>query len=59
MSINNSSSIDEICSFLKSLNIKKDNILSKFKEEKIKGNELFYLKDEDFDNLGLRSRKTG
>ena len=58
MSINNSSNTDEICSFLKSLKIK-DNAISKFKEEKIKGTELFYFKDEDFDNLGLKSRKTG
>ena len=48
MSINRSSTIDDICTFLKSLKIK-DTTVSKFKEEKIKGNELFYLIDQDYE----------
>ena len=56
MSINKSSTVEEICSFLKTLNIK-DNILQKFREEKIKGNELFYLTEEDYNKFGLVTKK--
>ena len=57
MSINKSSKVDDICSFLKSLKIK-DNAIFRFKEERIKGNEIFYLTDEDFDGFGLKMKKT-
>ena len=56
MSINKCSSSEEICNFLKTLKIK-DEILLKFKEENIKGNELFYLTDKDFDYFGIRIKK--
>ena len=56
MSINKCSSSEEICNFLKTLKIK-DEILLKFKEENIKGNELFYLIDKDFDYFGIRAKK--
>ena len=58
MSINKHSSVEEICSFLRTCKIKED-ILQKFKEEKIKGNELFYLVDKDFDEFGLNTKKVG
>ena len=58
MSIIKSSSVDDICSFLRSLKIK-ENIITKFQEEKIKGNELFYLTDQDYEHLGLKNKKTG
>ena len=32
-------------------------MLKKFKEEKIKGNELFYLVDKDYDGFGLSTKK--
>jgi hypothetical protein len=35
----------------------KDEIILKFKDENIKGNELFYLIDKDFDYFGIRAKK--
>ena len=32
-------------------------MLQKFKDEKIKGNELFYLTDKDYDEFGLSTKK--
>ena len=58
MSINKNSSTDEICNFLCSLKIR-DNVILRFRDEKIKGNEIFYLTDQDYDNLGLKNRKIG
>ena len=52
MSINKHSSVEEIYSFLSTCKIK-ENMLQKFKDEKIKGNELFYLTDKDYDEFGL------
>ena len=56
MSINKCSSSEEICNFLKALKIK-DEFISKFKDENIKGNELFYLTDKDFDDFGISMKK--
>ena len=56
MSINKHSSVEEIYSFLSTCKIK-ENMLQKFKDEKIKGNELFYLTDKDYDEFGLSTKK--
>jgi len=53
MSLKKNSSIEEIYDFLKPI-VKKEEILIKFKEERIKGNELFFLEKEDFINLGFK-----
>ena len=53
MFLNKDSSIDDVCNFLKQFNVK-DKIISKFREERIKGNEIFYLEKEDFVNLGYK-----
>ena len=53
MSLKKNSTIEEIYDFLKPI-VKKEEILIKFKEEKIKGNELFFLEKEDFINLGFK-----
>jgi hypothetical protein len=37
-----------ICIFLKNIGINEKSLL-KFRNERIKGNELYYLTDEDFD----------
>ena len=50
MSINKYSTVDEIINFLKQI-LQNDGIVQKFKNEKIKGNELFYLTDNDYDNV--------
>ena len=50
MSINKYSTVDEIMNFLKQI-LQNDGIVQKFKNEKIKGNELFYLTDNDYDNV--------
>ena len=50
MSINKYSTVDEINNFLKQI-LQNDGIVQKFKNEKIKGNELFYLTDNDYDNV--------
>ena len=59
MSINKSSSIEEICDFLRNIEGLKitENQISKFRAEKIKGNEIFYLKDEDLEKLGIKFNK--
>ena len=53
MSFKKNSSIEEIYDFLKPI-VKKEEILTKFKDERIKGNELFFLEKEDFINLGFK-----
>ena len=50
MFINKYSTVDEIMNFLKQI-LQNDGIVQKFKNEKIKGNELFYLTDNDYDNV--------
>ena len=50
MSINKYSTNDEICIFLKSI-LKADKIIQIFKNERIKGNELYYLIDNDYDTI--------
>ena len=58
MSINKKSSSDEICNFLKQNDfIKKENILSNFKKENIKGNEILFLEADDFIQLGFKFYK--
>ena len=54
MSISKDSTVEDICNFLKQF-IKDENIISKFKEERIKGNEIFYLVNIDFLKLGYKS----
>ena len=56
MSINKDSTSEEVCIFLKQI-LKKDDIIQKFIDENIKGNELFYLTEEDFNNFVKYSRK--
>ena len=59
MSINKYSNVDEISNFLKQI-LQNDDIVQKFKNEKIKGNEIFYLTDNDYDNvfnIRLKKRK--
>ena len=56
MSINKDSTSEEVCIFLKQI-LKKDDIIQKFINENIKGNELFYLTEEDFNNFVKYSRK--
>ena len=56
MSINKDSTSEEVCIFLKQI-LKKDDIIQKFIDENIKGNELFYLTEEDFNNFVNYSRK--
>ena len=53
MSLNKDSTIDEVSTFLKPI-VKKEDIISRFKSENIKGNELFFLSKEDFDSLGVK-----
>ena len=53
MSLSKDSTVEDIYHFLKPI-IKKDEILSKFKIERIKGNELFFLSKEDYDSLGFK-----
>ena len=53
MSLNKDSTVEDIYHFLKPI-VKKDEILSKFKDERIKGNELFFLSKEDYDSLGFK-----
>lgn len=53
--INKNSGVDDICKYLNNLGIKKH--INKFKEEKIKGNEIFYLTDEDFVKLKMKAAK--
>ena len=56
MSINKSSTNEEICLFLASLGIKDDPI-KRFREEKIKGNELFFLTGQDYQSFGITLKK--
>ena len=52
MKINKESSSDEICNFLKQKGkVKKENILSNFNKENIKGNEIFFLEGNDYGEL--------
>ena len=53
MSINKKSSSDEICNFLREF-IKKENIILKFRNENIKGNEIFFLEGKDFIDFGFK-----
>ena len=58
MSINKESTSDEICNFLKQNGfIKSENILSNFKKENIKGNEILFLEADDFIQLGFKFHK--
>ena len=57
MSINKTSNVEDICSFLSTFKISEE-IIQKFRAEKIKGNELFYFSDQDYDNFGLFVKKT-
>lgn len=58
MSITKESTSEEICNFLKQNDfIKKENILSNFKNENIKGNEIFFLEGDDFIQLGIKFYK--
>ena len=50
MSINKYSSIDDICNFLSPI-LNNDEIIQRFKTERIKGNELYYLTDNDYDTI--------
>ena len=50
MSLNVNSTIEDIAEFLKPFN-NSSKYIPKFKEEKIKGNEIFYLDKEDFKKL--------
>ena len=54
-SIDKNSSVEDICNYLQKLGM--NNPISKFREERIKGNEIFYLTDEDFKNLKTGSKK--
>ena len=53
MSFNKDSKEEDICNFLKEF-IKNEKIIKKFREERIKGNELLFLDNEDFLNLGYK-----
>ena len=58
MSINKESTSNEICNFLKQNGfIKNENILSNFKKENIKGNEILFLEADDFIQLGFKFHK--
>lgn len=57
MSLNKDSTTEDVCNFLGEF-IKNQNIILKFKEERIKGNEIFYLENKDFQNLGYKLFKT-
>ena len=49
MSINKQSTNDNICNFLRQKGfVRGEKIMSKFKEENIKGNEIFFLEKDDF-----------
>ena len=49
MSINKHSTNDDICNFLRQKGfVRGEKIMSKFKEENIKGNEIFFLEKDDF-----------
>ena len=50
MSINKYSTTEDICNFLQPI-LSNDDIILKFKNERIKGTELFYLTDNDYDNI--------
>ena len=52
MSINKDSTIDDISNFIKSF-IKSEKVISKFREEKIKGNEIFFFEKNEFKKLGI------
>ena len=56
-SIGKNSSVEDICNYLIELEIKSP--VKKFKEERIKGNEIFYLTDDDFKKfqMGLTKGK--
>ena len=53
MSFNKDSNEEDICNFLKEF-IKNEKIIKKFREERIKGNELLFLENEDFLNFGYK-----
>ena len=53
MIVDKESTVDDICNFIKQFT-KNAKIISKFKEERIKGNEIFYLEKEDFLYLGFK-----
>ena len=53
MSFNKDSNEEDICNFLKEF-IRNERIIKKFREERIKGNELLFLDNEDFLNLGYK-----
>ena len=57
MSLSKDSTAEEVCNFLQEF-IKNPNTILKFKEERIKGNELFFLENIDFQNLGYKLFKT-
>ena len=58
MPITKESTSEEICNFLKQNGfIKNENILSNFKSENIKGNEILFLEADDFLQLGFKFYK--
>ena len=50
MSINKYSTVDDICNFLQPI-LKSTDIIQKFRNERIKGNELYFLTDNDYDTI--------